>query len=105
MASNLGLGNRFAGYPYQGQPCGFQQISAATLASATALTVPGAATYCVIEVDTANVRWRDDGTSPTAAVGVQMYAGAPAIVFPGNMNTVKFILVSGSPVLNVSYYY
>ena len=86
-------------------PLGYQQITAGTLASATALTVPTGATIAVIEVEAANVRWRDDGTSPTASVGM--------ILSPNNVLTIsgaaelaaiKFILQSGSPILDISYY-
>jgi hypothetical protein len=42
-----------------GKPLGFQQITAATLASATGLTVPVGASCAYVSVDTASVRWRD----------------------------------------------
>ncbi|HEY7294248.1 MAG TPA: hypothetical protein VH916_04360 [Dehalococcoidia bacterium] len=89
-------------------PMGYQQIGAGTLASATPLTVPSdsagrAASYAFIQVDTANVRWRDDGTAPTASVGVQL-ASAGSFWYAGTLSAIQFIAVSGSPVLNVSYY-
>jgi hypothetical protein len=96
---NLGVGfaNQFQ------NPVGYQQISAATLASSAGLTPPATATMALISVDTANVRWRDDGTAPTAAIGMQLAAGQTFQYF-GNLSAIKFILVAGLPVLNVSYY-
>lgn len=86
-------------------PKGYQQISAATLAAATALTVPGGSTAAVVTSDTAGVRWRDDGTNPTAAIGMPIAAGQ-SYTFNGaaQLAAIKFILQSGSPVLNISYY-
>jgi hypothetical protein len=86
-----------------GASLGYQQISAATLAAATGLTIPTGASIAVVRVDTAPVRWRDDGTAPTAAIGMQMLSTDPPFMFD-NLASLKFILASGSPVLNVSYY-
>ena len=86
-------------------PLGYQQITAGTLASATPLTVPAGATIAVVESEAASVRWRDDGTAPTATVGM--------ILAPNNVLTlsgaaelaaVQFILLSGSPLVDISYY-
>lgn len=83
---------------------GYQQISAATLVAATALTVPTGANVAIISSDTANVRWRDDGTAPTASVGMQLKSTDAALEYWGPLANIQFILVTGSPVLNVSYY-
>lgn len=82
---------------------GFQRIQAASLATATALTVPTGANRALIQAITANVRWRDDGTDPTAAAGMQLVAGA-SMDYDGELSTIKFILESGSPELLISYY-
>ena len=76
-------------------------LSVATLAT---LTVPSGATTALIQVEGANVRWRDDGTSPTASVGFLMYAGGAPQVFAGNLSAVSFIATTGSPTINVLYY-
>lgn len=82
-------------------PLGFQQI---TVSGATGLTVPAKAQVVIISVDTANVRWRDDGVAPTAAIGIQIAAAAAPYEYWGNLSAIQFFAVSGSPVLNVSYY-
>ena len=89
-----------------GKPLGYQQISAATLAAATGLTVPAGATVAVVidEVASTAVRWRDDGTAPTGAVGMYLPSGT-YINFSGDLSVIKFILATGgSPILNVAYY-
>jgi hypothetical protein len=66
------------------RPLGYQQILAATLASAQSLTLPtppdgSGVGYVVIQCQgtagTDSVRWRDDGTAPTSTVGMQLGAG------------------------------
>jgi hypothetical protein len=106
------------------QPLGYFQISAATLATATnvgslittamktLMTASGAVPgYAIIQnsvVGTA-VRWRDDGTAPTAAVGMQLYnnnatAGTVELDYAGDIYTLQVILSVGSPILDVTIY-
>ncbi len=84
-------------------PVGFQQISAATLAASTPLTVPAGATVAFVNAEAAGVRWRDDGTAPTATIGVILGAGQQ-LIYSGNLTAIQFILQSGSPILDVEYY-
>jgi hypothetical protein len=85
-------------------PLGYQQISAATLAASTGLTIPAGATIALVQIDTAPVRWRDDGTAPTASIGMQI-AAAGSLAFGGaSLFAVRFIAASGSPILNASFY-
>lgn len=92
------------GGPYFYKPLGSQQIGASPLASSQTLTVPAGATFCAISVDTANVRWRDDGTAPTASTGMRKIFGTDPFWYYGDLNAIAFILESGSPVLNIAYY-
>jgi hypothetical protein len=83
---------------------GYQQIT--SLASATNLTVPttgGPVVWALICAETAGVRWRDDGTAPTASVGQPLAAGQ-CFQYAGPLLTIQFIAQTGSPVLDVSYY-
>jgi hypothetical protein len=94
-----------AAHAQNGHPAlGYQQIT--SLASATNLTVPtanGFASWALICVETAAVRWRDDGTAPTASIGQPLAAGQ-CFQYAGPLATIQFIAQSGSPVLDVSYY-
>lgn len=82
---------------------GYQQITAT--GSAQSLTVPAGATSAEICVSTAAVRWRDDATDPTTSVGMPIAAATwPCKFYTGPLQAFRFIAVSGSPVLDVSYY-
>jgi hypothetical protein len=89
---------------------GYQQL--ATLSSATGLTVPTRdpisgmdvkANFALIVAETQDVRWRDDGTAPTASVGMLLKAGT-IFQYDGDLNKIQFIEVTGSAKVNVSYY-
>ena len=80
---------------------GYQQIT--SLSAAATLTVPNGATVAVIQTEAQNVRWRDDGTSPTASIGMLLNTGQE-LVYDGNLAAIKFIEVTASAKLNVSYY-
>lgn len=46
--------------------------------------------YVICTVETSSVRWRADGTSPTATVGQLLHAG-DCLVFDGDQRKLKFI--------------
>lgn len=89
-----------------GTPKGYQQITVST--SAVALTVPKNATSAIIIVQDQTVRWRDDGTAPTATVGMP--------VFPGNViqlnsaqqiadfRAIRDTSADSDAILNITYY-
>lgn len=88
------------------QSAGFQQIT--SLGTSTALTVPDNAKVAIIQCTAQNVRWRDDGTAPTAAIGMQLLTTASAnlnqLVYRGHLQNLRFIEEVAGAVLNVSYY-
>lgn len=82
---------------------GYQQIAAT--GSAQSLTVPAGSTSAVVCVSTAAIRWRDDGTDPSATVGMPVAAATwPCMLYTGPLANFRFIAQSGSPVLDVAYY-
>ena len=89
--------------------CGFQQIT--SLGSSTALTIPtkdAQGNTCkpnavLLQPETQNVRWRDDGTAPTASVGMPLATGT-SLSYDGDLKAIRFIQQTASAVLNVSYY-
>lgn len=88
--------------PYIYTALGFQQIT--SLATSTALTVPTGAKFAQVNVaGTGGVSWRDDGTAPTASIGMQV-ATSTTFNYTGSLSAIRFILSSLSPVLNISYY-
>lgn len=80
----------------------FQQITDCD--PAVSLTVPEPATGCLLSVDTADLRFRADGTAPTASIGVLLNSGETAVYLQGKdlMYRAQFF---GAGVLNVQYLY
>lgn len=84
---------------------GFQQVT--SLSSATALTVPDGTHYALLQSETQNVRYRLDGSDPTAAIGALIIAGAHQphyIADIQRLKAAKFIEASASAKLNVHYF-
>jgi hypothetical protein len=74
------------------------------LSASTALTVPAGATEAFIVADgTADVRWTDDGTTPTASVGHLLKAGV-AMTYSNDLSTLRFIRAAAGGSISVSYY-
>ncbi len=88
---------------------GYQQIT--TLTASTALTVPTLApdglnakpVFALIVAEGAAVRWRDDGTAPTASVGMPLAIGVP-LQYDGDLNKIRFIQQAATGIINISYY-
>ena len=60
-------------------------------------------TTVIFQAETNDVRWRPDGTAPTASVGFLLTAGSSAC-FVGDLSKVKFIQVGAGSTLNVSVF-
>lgn len=82
---------------------GFEQNT--SLSSATGLaSIPAGADLALLQVTGQNVRWRDDGTNPTATIGMVLTAAGDPYPYSGDLTKIKFIEVSASAVLNVTYF-
>lgn len=82
-------------------PLGYEQITDVSLA--TGLSVPSGADFALIQAVSQNVRWRDDGTSPTASVGMQLTAG-DTLRYDGDLSAFEAIEDAASAELNITYY-
>jgi hypothetical protein len=88
---------------------GYQQIT--SLSSAVGLTVPAVdanglsvkPAIAIITPEVSGVRWRDDGTDPTATVGMPLAAGV-TLQYDGDLKKIRFIQQTAGAILNVSYY-
>lgn len=69
----------------------------------TTLTVPTGATLAEICVETAGVRYRDDGTAATALLGLPVSSGT-CFAFSGPLSVLSFTAQTGSPTIDVLYY-
>lgn len=86
-------------------PCGHQQITGlGTAKGLTAPTTKGPVHGCLIKATTQNVRWRDDGSAPTATVGILMQTTDPPFEYTGDLSAIQFIETVAGAVLDVSYY-
>lgn len=85
---------------------GYQQIEAAALASAVALTIPAGTERAWLQAETANVRYRTDGTDPTSSVGMLLIAGGVPVEISkaAGLGALKAIAASGAPKLNITYF-
>jgi hypothetical protein len=81
---------------------GYEQIT--SLSSAATLTVPAGTQFAMIQAESQNVRWRDDGTAPTASVGMILAAGSTLEYDGSSFASLKFIEVAASAKLNVTYW-
>lgn len=85
---------------------GYQQIT--SLSASTALTIAQDentrnAGRAIISPETQNVRWRDDGTAPTASVGYLLAVGSE-LDYSGSLDNLRFIETAASAKLNICYY-
>jgi len=88
---------------------GYQQIT--SLTGSTALTVPTRdlngltckPSIAIITPEGQAVRWRDDGTAPTASVGMPLAAGV-TLQYDGDLTEIRFIEQVIGAKLNVTYY-
>lgn len=83
------------------RPLGYEQITA--LSAATGLTVPSGAHYALVQATAQAIRWRDDGTDPTAAVGMPLLVDE-ALFYTGELRSLRFIEQAASAEVNVVYY-
>lgn len=80
---------------------GYQQLT--SLASATTLTVPAGTSVALIQAEAQDVRWRDDGTNPTATVGMILSAGQTLLYDAADLAIIAFIQTAASAKVNVTY--
>lgn len=85
-------------------PLGYQQLTG--ISSATSPTVPAGTFEMDVSVEAQAVRWRDDGTAPTAAVGelAPVQSGPAPWVYRGNPRAIQFIAQTAGAIVNLSFY-
>lgn len=90
------------------RPMGYQQLTNAQLQASIGLTLPANAGllgvgFAMVQCQGGTVRWRDDGTAPTAAIGMTIASGGE-LDYVGEMSAIRFITASGTPIVDISYY-
>lgn len=86
-------------------PLGYCQlaISSAVKINTCSGGIPAKAAAIIVIDETANTRWRDDGTAPTTSTGM-LFASGTVLTYMGDLTNIQFVAVSGSPVLDISFY-
>lgn len=77
-------------------------VSTATFGAGPA-GIPNGTQKLLIQCAAQAIRWRDDGTSPTAAVGYPLAVGVD-LVFTGNFSKLRLIAQSAGAVVNMVAY-
>lgn len=89
--------------PTPSKQSGAEQLTVSTSAVALA-SVPSGANKALIRVSTANIRWRGDGTDPTASAGMPQYVDDEFELI-GGLAAYRFIRSGASnATLDVAYY-
>lgn len=83
-------------------PKGYSQLTSLSAAAGVG-TIPAGTTYALIQCESQQVRWRDDGTNPTTTVGILMNVG-DVLSYDGNLAALAFIEVTASAKLNVAFF-
>ena len=84
-------------------PLGYQQMTSITVSTALP-SIPVGAKRALIQAETQNVRWRDDGTAPTGTVGQIAYSGLSPFLYEGSLSAFRVIQATSGAILNVTYY-
>lgn len=84
---------------------GYHQVT--SLAAAQSLpSIPAsenAQLVVILQAETQDVRWRDDGTDPTGTVG-NLLVKNTLFTYEGKLSGFRFIETTASAKLNVNYY-
>jgi hypothetical protein len=94
-----------ASYRAERKPRGYAQLTVSTTALALP-SIPKGAQYAIVYINAQPVRYRDDGTAPTASVGMPAVSGTTIeLVSAESIRNFRAIRSGGTDAeLNVSYY-
>ena len=82
------------------QSLGYEHISEPLVS--TALTVPKGSQRALLTSGGGDIRWRDDGTAPTATVGMIIPMNT-SLLYAGDLGAMR-IIGAVNIVLNITYY-
>lgn len=86
-------------------PVGYEQVTAGFAAAQNLPNIPDGAELALIQPIGGAIRFRDDGTSPTAAIGMRVSDG-DSIQYPGDLAAFEFIGDGGGvpTEVNIAFY-
>jgi hypothetical protein len=89
---------------------GFQQFTSSQLASAVGVSSTllkdsqgNKANGAFFSATTSTARYRDDGTAPTASVGMSVPSGLPPFLYQGDLDKLLFIGIGGNQTVDATY--
>lgn len=95
-------------------PLGVGKITNASLANSTGLSaaqmdsgaegIPDGATWVLLQAESQDVRWKDDGGDPETSEGMLLKAGDPPTIYDGPLSSIKFIRAAAGAILRVAFY-
>lgn len=88
---------------FRQKPTGFEQVTALSSAAALTAAQTAKANCVVLCARDQAVNYRDDGTDPTATVGITLAVGVP-FTYDGDLSAIKFIQAAATAKLDVAYY-
>lgn len=85
---------------------GYQQFACDTSTglTLTAAVVKGTPAYFLIKPEAQAVRWRDDGTAPTATIGQPLAVGETLRYDAKNASQLRFIAQTAGGIINATAY-
>lgn len=86
---------------------GYSQLTSlgsSTLISSVTGGIPAGTDTVVLQAETQNVRYRDDGSAPTASVGMILVAGTMYEFSVSQIAAMRVIEVTASAKLNITFY-
>lgn len=95
---SYGTGTGGSGTYITSQPC------TSSSNSVTAVGPPIGANFALMQAETQNIRWRDDGGAPTTTVGVILPSGLSPLMYNGTLKNIQFIDATAGGILDVSFY-
>lgn len=67
-------------------------------------SIPTGAEFVMLRAETQDIRWRDDGTDPTASEGMLLKTTDAPLVWHGPLTTFLAIAATAGAVLRVNFY-
>lgn len=95
------------------RPLGYGQFAAGAIDTAVLLStisvggvvgIPAGTAFVRIVAEAQAVRWRDDGTAPTATIGQPLASGAELLYTANGLKNLQFISQTAGAILNCTFY-
>lgn len=83
--------------------CQLTSLSSAVLISTCTGGIPTGASIALIVAETQAVRWRDDGTAPTAGVGMPIAVNG-SLSYQGDLTKFQVIQQTASATVDIAFY-